>query len=308
MKPIWDKSSRFASSEGTVFKYVFTKPGAIAEAVLYRYPTFQERTVLCISTQSGCPVGCTFCGTGRQFVRSLTVDEILSQVDYALSDHRIVASEIEKFQIMFMSMGEPLLNWIAVEAAIRKLYRAFPYADLLLSTMGPQVDYEPLMKLSFCLPRVGLQFSIHESTDEKRDALIPFKKKHTLKSIAEIGDEWHQRTGRYPFFNYCAHEGNSTKADAKRLKALFPPYIWNATVSVICEKNESVKASHERQRESASNFSGLLLDQGYNVRVFDPAGQDDIGGGCGQLWYVQQWLKERKEKAALKACGVEVGE
>ena len=69
----------FESSEGNVFKYVFTTDDAVAEAVLYRYNSFYDRTVICCSVMSGCPVGCTFCGTGRQFIRNLTSKEIVYQ-------------------------------------------------------------------------------------------------------------------------------------------------------------------------------------------------------------------------------------
>ena len=64
-----------------VSKFIFEKTGAIAEAVLYRYPTFRERTVICCSTMSGCPVGCRFCGAGDYFVRSFSAEEIVELAD-----------------------------------------------------------------------------------------------------------------------------------------------------------------------------------------------------------------------------------
>jgi 23S rRNA (adenine2503-C2)-methyltransferase len=65
------------SSDENVMKFVFEKDNAVAEAVLYKYPTYEDRTVICCSTQSGCPVGCRFCGAGDYFVRSLKCDEIV---------------------------------------------------------------------------------------------------------------------------------------------------------------------------------------------------------------------------------------
>ena len=73
------------------------------------------------------------------------------------------------------------------------------------------------------------------------------------------------------------------------------PLIWETTLSVICEKHENVKASIDRQLDIIKGFQQLLLERGCSVRVFNPAGQDDIGGGCGQLWYFQEWLKERNK-------------
>ena len=80
----------FASSEGNVWKYVFTKEDMVAESVLYRYNTFYDRTVICCSVMSGCPVGCTFCGTGSKFVRNLTSQEIVEQLDTVLEDKGLI--------------------------------------------------------------------------------------------------------------------------------------------------------------------------------------------------------------------------
>lgn len=288
---MWNSIKRIDSSDKSVSKFVFENDTAIAEAVLYKYPTYEERTVICCSTQSGCPVGCRFCGAGDSFVRSLTSWEIVSQPNYLLYGTGIPASKIKRLQIMFMSMGEPLLNFKELAKACRSLNETFPHASLLISTIGPRVNYGPLRALSWEIDKIGLQFSVHESTDEKRDRLIPFEAKLSLKDIAWEGTWWNELTGRKPFFNYCAHEGNVSEGDADRLANLFVPDIWNATISVICERTEHVAAANKRQRELAVYFEGLLRERGFNTRTFDPAGQDDIGGGCGQLWFVQDWMK-----------------
>ena len=85
------------SSDENVKKFVFEKDNAVAEAVLYKYPTYEDRTVICCSTQSGCPVGCRFCGAGNYFIRSFKAEEIVFQVDYCLSSQNIDATKIEKF-------------------------------------------------------------------------------------------------------------------------------------------------------------------------------------------------------------------
>lgn len=285
------------SSDENVMKLVFEKDNAVAEAVLYKYPTYEERTVICCSTQSGCPVGCRFCGAGDYFVRSLKADEIVYQVDYCLESQGIDASKIDKFQIMVMSMGEPLLNFKELEIAFEILYKKYPHARLLISSIGPKIDYEPVMQMCERIPTVGLQFSVHESTDENRDKLIPFKAKLSLKEISEVGEVFLIRTGRKPFFNYCAHEHNSTTEDAERIGSLFNPDVFEATISVVCEREESIAAANVRQRELASVFMNNLNNLGFSTRMFDPAGQDDIGGGCGQLWFVQNWMKENQHLA-----------
>jgi len=159
-----------------------------------------------------------------------------------------------------------------------------------------------LFAVSRDIPTIGLQFSVHESTDEARNRLIPFENKLNLEEIAAVGRMWYEATGRNPFFNYCAHDENANPTDADRLLKMFPPRIWNATVSVVCERNEGMPATNEHQRDLAVTFGGLLVARGFDVRVFDPAGQDTIGGGCGQLWFVQRWLSEHGE-ASRPSCG-----
>ena len=291
---MWDNIKRIDSSDTNVFKYVFTADSAVAESGLYRYGSFEDRTVICCSTQSGCPVGCRFCGAGDFFARSLTTEEIISQPEHLLADMKLYSKVIKRFQIMFMSMGEPLLNLKALIPAMRYLAVAYPNARLLISTSAPRIDMVPLYQASKEIPQIGLQFSIHESTDEKRDALIPFTAKLSLSQIALAGEVWAAAVadGRRPFFNYCAHEHNSGAEDADRILALFKPDTWEATISVVCERDENVAAANARQRELAASFQSKLIERGYSTRMFDPAGQDDIGGGCGQLWFVQKWAKD----------------
>lgn len=299
--PVWKDVKRVDDHAERVTKFVFSNDTAVAEAVLYRYPTYGERTVICISTQSGCPVGCRFCGAGDAFVRSLSAGEIVEQADHCLEQaflaEDVLPADMGRLQIMFMSMGEPLLNLAGLVPAIQRLHAAYPNAALLISTSAPRVDYLPVRDLSREVPTVGLQFSVHESTDAARDALVPFKAKLTLAEIAAEGEAWFAATGRHPFFNYCAHDTNSDCEDADRLLALFDPRVWCATVSVVCERNEGMPATSPHQRALATEFGSKLVSRGYDVRVFDPAGQDTIGGGCGQLWFVQDWLRQRPDLA-----------
>lgn len=285
------------SIEGNVKKYVFTGDTGVAEAVLYRYPDYHTRTVICCSTMSGCPVGCRFCGAGDHFVRSFTAEEIVAQVDRCITDTGVDPANMGRLQIMFMSMGEPLLNKSGMISALQALYGKYPNAALLISTIGPDIDYDWVHSISQQIPTIGLQFSVHQSTDERRNSLIPFKRKLTIHQIADIGTEWARVTGRKPFFNYCAGDDNSRDEDAENLLSQFNPVVWNATVSVICERNEGMPAKNQHQIDLASNFASKLVQRGFDVRVFDPAGQDDIGGGCGQLWFVQQWMRDHPELA-----------
>lgn len=293
------KKRIFESTDTNVKKFVFewgdqpSEKKGVAEAVLYRYGEYRKRTVICCSVMSGCPVGCTFCGTGKFFVRNLTKNEIMEQVRSCLKTIDCGTRDIEKFQIMFMSMGEPMLNWKELKLAIIELADMYPTAQLLISTSAPTgmiYHLGELISFSMQIKRLGLQFSVHESTDEARAKLIPTNT-CTLRQIAAMGDTWAAFTGRKPFFNYCVNTDNNGADDARRLASLFNPDVWECTLSVICEKDESVANSINRQLDIIEGFRKAMEDEGFHLRVFNPAGQDDIGGGCGQLWYFQKWLK-----------------
>lgn len=289
----------FDSSEGNVWKYVFTNESSVAEAVLYRYEDFYKRTVICCSTMSGCPVGCTFCGTGKKFIKNLTCEEIIQQIRTIIIDKEIqdINEKGERFQIMFMSMGEPMLNWDEVEKAIRELHEDFPKAELLISTIGVDNDnvFNKIIQLSKEIDKVGLQFSIHKAFEGDRDILIPYKNKMSLLKLRDAGTIWWKETGRKPYLNYCVDGFNDTSLDFHKLNYLFSPVIFNFTFSVVCSEDENMKDKGFKQIEQIESFANKFVRAGYNVRLFNPAGQDDIGGGCGQLWYVQQWIKENNK-------------
>lgn len=287
----------FESSEGNVFKYIFETEDMVVEAVLYRYNNFYERTVICCSTMSGCPVGCKFCGTGKNFIRDLSGDEIVEQIEIILKDKDIedIDSDGKRFQIMFMSMGEPLLNWDNVEVAIEKLHKKFPNAELLLSTVAPQSkSYSRLLEISKRIPKIGLQFSIHKSNDKERNILIPFEKKLSLHQIRDFGIIWWKETGRRPYLNYCIDGTNAGEKDKDKLQDIFSSIIFCFTFSVVCSRNENMKEAGFKNIDQIRKFECEFANKGYNTRIFNPDGQDDIGGGCGQLWYVQEWIRGHK--------------
>ena len=296
MKKIWDEITELKSSDTNVMKYIFKKGDAIAEAVLYRYGTYEKRTVMCISVQSGCPMGCTFCGTGEFFGRDLTHEEILSQVQYMRNVNDIDLLNVESLQIMTMSMGEPLLNVNNVNSVFRAIHCVYPNARLLVSSAAPKTKmWDSFMDMASKIDTVGLQFSVHASNDKERNKIMPMKAKLSLEEIAYKGLEFFQRTGRKPFFNYCVTEENNTEQHAMDLRLLFDPRVWEATLSVVCEADESMDDSTRRQEHTCTQFSADLVYLGYNTRVFNPAGTDDIGGGCGQLWAVQEYAKNNPQ-------------
>ena len=291
---------KFIGSNDNVIKYVFTGEDYVLESVLYKYPEYMERTVICCSVMSGCPVGCTFCGTGNKFIKNIESNLIVKQINTVLEDVDIRdrMHECKKFQIMFMSMGEPLLNWDSVEIAIKELNRLYPNAQLLLSTIAPNKpeNFKRLIQLAEEIDKVGLQFSVHKSTDEARNKLIPYSNKYSLKQIRDIGILFYARTGRKAYCNYCIDGTNNTPEDAENLLNLFSPTAFCFTFSVVCSADETMKDAGFRNLDVIRQFEERFITEGYNTRIFDPAGQDDIGGGCGQLWYVQDWMKNHNKK------------
>ena len=285
----------FESSDSNVSKYVFTGDDFVVESVLYKYENYYKRTVICCSTQSGCKVGCVFCGTGKQFIRNLTANEIVNQIKVILKDKGVedINSKSERFQIMFMSMGEPMHNWDQVELAIIELNRLYPNAELLLSTIGVDDDTvaSKIIQLSKNIRRVGLQFSIHKSNDSDRNKVIPYEDKMNLCKIRDFGLLWWKETGRKPYLNYCVDGTNNKNEDFLMLHNLFSPIVFNFTFSVICSAKETLKDAGYKNLDTIRDFEMKFIAKGYNTRLFNPEGQDDCGGGCGQLWYVQEWLK-----------------
>lgn len=85
-----------------------------------------------------------------------------------------------------------------------------------------------------------------------------------------------------------------------RLRELFDPAIWEATLSVICERDETMTVAHARQRSLTDGFMTKMLAAGYSTRMFDPAGPN-MGGGCGQLFYVQKWFADNPQFARRSA-------
>lgn len=303
--------SRLDSSAKTVSKYVFDFETAITESVLYKYPDFKTRTVLCISVQSGCPVGCTFCGTGKHFVRNLTSSEIVTQVTEVFKDQGVedINDNCEKLQIMFMSMGEPMLNWDNVSEAITKLSYTYPNADLLISTVGIKDEAVMAGIINFSLwhPKVGLQFSIHKINDFERNILIPYKNTASIRELRDWGIQWSVKTGRKVYLNFCIEDGSNlakyvTPApvqdlsyidairEAEKIMDVFPSSFFNLTFSVVCNPDESMATAYNNNLEMLERLKSKFAEYGYGTRTFNPDGQDDIGGGCGELHHFQRWI------------------
>lgn len=142
----------------------------------------KERWMIGVSTMSGCPVRCKFCATGTmKKCRVLTADEIAGQVEWVLSTRTERFTDAFEHKINYTRMGEPFLNIKNVRSAVDKIEANYPDTHHYISTIGiKNADY------SWIKDNITLQVSVHSLQDEKRDWLIPYKKKVTIKELGQI--------------------------------------------------------------------------------------------------------------------------
>jgi 23S rRNA (adenine2503-C2)-methyltransferase len=205
------------SSDGTVKAMLEARDGVRIESVLIPE---EDRTTLCVSTQHGCPLACSFCATGALgFGRNLTTAEIVDQVcrmRELLDPGRRISN------LVFMGMGEPLLNLPALLPAVRLLVhpKAFALAPrrVTVSTVGIVPRIGELLR---SVP-VNLAVSLHASSDEVRDKLVPLNRRFPLASLlGELRSLECIHPRRPVFFEYTLIEGvNDSREDARRLAPL----------------------------------------------------------------------------------------
>ena len=151
----------------------------------------KERWMIGVSTMSGCPVRCKFCATGAmKKCRILTAEEIVAQVEFVLSQREESFVEAFEHKINYTRMGEPFLNIKNVRKAVETIDEKYPNTHHYISTIGIQgADY------SWIKDNITLQVSVHSLEEEKRNWLIPYKKKVTLKELGQIRTQsWNKTT------------------------------------------------------------------------------------------------------------------
>jgi len=140
-----------------------------------------ERWMIGVSTMSGCPVRCKFCATGNmKRYRNLTAEEIVAQVEFAISKAGADPSKAKEFKINYTRMGEPFLNIDAVKEAIRIITEKYPNTHHYVSTIGIKGS-----DFSFIKGNITLQISLHSFDDDKRNWLIPYKNKMAIKELED---------------------------------------------------------------------------------------------------------------------------
>ena len=269
--------SKIDKTEKFLFKL---EDGNTIETVLLRHK--DKRNTLCISSQVGCPVKCAFCATGQDgFVRNLDVNEIINQV-YTV-ERRLVKQGSNINNIVFMGMGEPLLNLSNVLKALDILSNEnginISKRKITISTSGivPNIEKILLEKLP-----IELAISLHSAINAKRDMIIPVNRSYPLEDLYAILQEYQRQTKRRISFEYIMiNEFNVSDVDANALADFV--HEFDHVVNLI-PYNPVAGTEFERSSEKKiEKFFTFLKDvRKVNVTLRREKGTD-IDGACGQL-------------------------
>ena len=257
------------AADGTVKALFRTDDGHPVEAVLMRYR--DGRRSLCLSSQSGCPLTCTFCATGSmRFHRNLTASEILDQ---ALHFRRI--EDVD--HCVFMGMGEPMLNLDAVLAACARLPDiGITHRRTAISTVGWVPGIRALTESD--MP-IRLAFSLHAPEDGLRTRIMPVNDRHPIASVLEACEAYYARRRRKVFIEYVMLGGvNDTYEQARALARLLDPRIYK--VNLIPYNPTGMYDGSSPGAIGA--FKAVLEEHGLHATVRLTRGRD-IDAACGQL-------------------------
>ena len=266
-----------------------------------------DRGALCISTQVGCTMTCTFCHTGTQLlVRNLEPGEIVSQVMLARDSYGEWPSSISGrllSNIVLMGMGEPLFNYDNVAKALRIVMDgagiAISKRRITLSTSG----VVPMIRRCGAELGVNLAISLHAVRDDIRDTLVPLNKKYPIAELLRACREYPgANNARRITFEYVMLKGvNDSAADARELVRLVEglPAKFN-----LIPFNEWPGARYRcASVADMQRFAAILNDAGYSAPIRVPRGRD-IMAACGQLRSESQRQRLSRHKARL-AAGIE---
>jgi 23S rRNA (adenine2503-C2)-methyltransferase len=258
--------------------------GALVESVLMHYPARpgqRERHTLCISSQAGCAVGCPFCATGELgFGRDLETAEIVDQVRHAA--RRLAADRKRLTNVVFMGMGEPLLNLDRVLAAVDALNdpRRFGLGarHITVSTSGVVPGIRRLTALG---PQFTLAVSLHAARDALRDVLVPLNRRWPVAEVVAAAREHAAATGRRVTYETTMIGGiNDTELDAQAMADLLRGD--HAHVNLI-PMNPVAHTPWSASPDSViERFAAILADAGVTATIRRNRGQE-IGAACGQL-------------------------
>ncbi|MFN7151372.1 MAG: 23S rRNA (adenine(2503)-C(2))-methyltransferase RlmN [Microthrixaceae bacterium] len=267
------------SDGGDTVKFLWELDGgARVETVLMHY---SDRSTVCVSSQAGCAMGCSFCATGQAgFERHLSVGEIVEQVVRARRVATASTPPRRVSNIVFMGMGEPLANFDATWGAVHRIHDDMEIGarHLTVSTVGliPGID-----RLATADLPVNLAVSLHAANDVLRDELVPINRRHPLADLMASCQRYFDASHRRISFEWAMIDGvNDRRSDAAELAALAQPL--RAHVNLIPLNPTPGYAVRGSSRNRVFEFRRHLERHGINVTLRDTRGTE-IDAACGQL-------------------------
>ncbi len=278
----FDVEIQQTADRGRTVKWLFrTRDGASIETVLMGYP---RRTTLCISSQAGCAMACTFCATGQfGFDRQLDAGEITAQVAYAAAHLRtagLAGAPDHVTNVVFMGMGEPLANYPRVRESLRRMIEIMGMGAraITVSTVGVVPGMRRLAEEPW---QVGLAVSLHAADDELRSRLVPLNDRYPLADVIAAARHFRDRKGRRVSIEWTLIDGtNDTDEQAMKLARI--AVDLDAHVNVIALNPTPLTADRPPTHERTRGFVAALRRAGATATLRDTRGQD-IDAACGQL-------------------------
>ncbi len=248
--------------------------GAQVETVLMRY---NERATVCVSSQAGCAMACSFCATGQAgFERHLSVSEILDQVHWA----RRTAEPQRLSNIVFMGMGEPLANLDRLFDSIDRITGEIGIGarKITVSTVGMIPAMETFAEQK---RQVGLAVSLHAANDDLRSELVPINRRHPIADLIDACRLVRSKTGRRVSFEWAMISGvNDRDSDARELVRVARSADAHVNLIPLNDTPGYPTTGSSPQRLKA--FANELRSRDINVTIRSTMG-DDIDAACGQL-------------------------
>lgn len=271
------------SVDGTI-KYRFrTHDGRMIESV---YMPSADRKTLCVSTQVGCAMGCTFCMTATLgLIRQLAPSEIVAQVHAVNAEVRKNENIEDTYRpltnLVFMGMGEPLHNFENLKKALHILQSEegpnFSHRHITVSTVG----LVPMIERFGAETDVKLAISLNATTDEQRSKVMPVNRKWNIQALLDACRKFPLRQGRRITFEYVLLEGvNDSDEDAERLKRLLQGIP--AKVNLI-PYNENPGLGYKSVAETRAEVFRQILTEGHVAAYIRQNRGRDIAAACGQL-------------------------
>lgn len=286
--------SEHIAKDGTIKWLVKVSGGSLVETVVIPSP---KRTTLCISSQAGCIMNCSFCHTAKQgFSKNLTATEIIGQLWLANKHFNFKITNL-----VMMGMGEPLLNFVPVRQAVNimrdELGYALPRRRVTVSTSGVVPEIYSLAKEA----DVTLAVSLHAPTDDLRNKLVPINKKYPIEVLLQACKDYIMLTKTSKVtIEYVMIDGvNDSTVQAELLSKLLKnlpckvnliPFNYFAGSEYRCSSMEKIK-----------QFSQILMKSGLVVTIRLTRGED-IQAACGQLAGKVNDITKRSKRHSQLLC------